>query len=60
MVEVPDEIKAELTFHFASRMEQVLDIVLGKEKLAQKAADLKVAQDKKAADKAAEKAAAST
>ena len=60
LVEVPDEIKAELTFHFASRMEQVLDIVLGKEKLAQKAADLKVAQDKKAADKAAEKAAAST
>ena len=60
LVEVPDEIKAELTFHFASRMEQVLDIVLGKEKLAQKAADLKVAQDKKAADKAAEKVAAST
>ncbi len=53
LVEVPEEIKAELTFHFASRMEQVLDIVLGKEKLAEKASELKIVQAKKAADKAA-------
>ena len=33
MVEVPDEIKQQLTFHFVSRMEEVLDLVLGAENL---------------------------
>ncbi|MED5369920.1 MAG: endopeptidase La [Myxococcota bacterium] len=52
LVEVPEEIKAELTFHFASRMEQVLDIVLGKEKLEAAAAALR---EKQAAKEAAAK-----
>ncbi len=34
MVEVPDEIKQQLTFHFVSRMEEVLELVLGAENLA--------------------------
>ncbi|MDG1482241.1 MAG: endopeptidase La [Myxococcota bacterium] len=31
--EIPDEIKAELTFHFCSRMEEVLKIALGEENI---------------------------
>ena len=31
--EIPDEIKAELTFHFCSRMEEVLKLALGEENL---------------------------
>ncbi|MCP4804842.1 MAG: endopeptidase La [Proteobacteria bacterium] len=42
LVEVTEEIQEELTFHFASRMEQVLDIVLGAENLKKKAAELAV------------------
>ena len=33
LIEVPDEIKNELTFHFVSRIEEVLDLTLGKENL---------------------------
>jgi ATP-dependent Lon protease len=31
--DVPDDVKAELEFHFCSRMEQVLELALGKEAL---------------------------
>ena len=50
LVEVPEEIQNDLTFHFASRMEQVLDIVLGSENLKKKAAELAMlkAQQKQA------------
>jgi len=48
MVEVPDEIKDELTFHFVARMEQVLDIVLGKENLIKHREAHQAAQAEKA------------
>ncbi|MCB9669366.1 MAG: endopeptidase La [Alphaproteobacteria bacterium] len=35
LIEVPDEIQRDLEFHFVSRMEEVLDITLGKEHLAE-------------------------
>ena len=38
--EVPDEIKEELEFFFCSRMEDVLDIALGKDNLDRKRAEL--------------------
>ncbi|MCB9680891.1 MAG: endopeptidase La [Alphaproteobacteria bacterium] len=41
LVEVPDEIKADLTFQFVSRMEEVLDLTLGKELLAQHKAEVR-------------------
>ena len=43
--EIPDEIKAELTFHFCSRMEEVLEIALGKENIetAREALELELA-----------------
>ena len=40
LVEVPDEIQSELTFHFCSRMEQVLDLVLGADNLKAKRAEI--------------------
>jgi ATP-dependent Lon protease len=53
LVEVPEEIQNELTFFFASRMEQVLDVVLGGEKLKAKAAELAAAKAAEEAEKAA-------
>jgi ATP-dependent Lon protease len=60
MVEVPDEIKEELTFHFVARMEDVLDLVLGKEnieehrkQLAQKRAEAEAIAKAEAAARAA-------
>ncbi len=38
--EIPDEIREELTFHFCSRMEQVLEIALGKDNIAARRAEL--------------------
>jgi len=35
LVEVPDEIKEDLTFEFVSRVEEVLDLALGKENLSE-------------------------
>jgi ATP-dependent Lon protease len=52
LVEVPEEIQAELEFFFASRMEEVLDVVLGADNLKAHKAELE-------AVRAAEKAAAS-
>ena len=43
LVEVPDEIQAELTFRFVSRMEEVLAITLGDERLAEARARLNAA-----------------
>ncbi len=53
LVEVPEEIQDELEFVFCSRMEQVLDRVLGKDNLQAKAAELATRQ---AAERAAEEA----
>jgi len=53
LVEVPEEVQEELTFHFCSRMEQVLDLVLGADNLKAKKAEIE-------AIKAAEKAAKSS
>jgi len=43
LVEVPDEIQEDLTFHFVSKMEEVLDITLGADALAE--ARKKLAED---------------
>ena len=48
LVEVPDEIKGELTFVFAARMEEVLETVLGRDRLDAKVAELKAAKAAKA------------
>jgi ATP-dependent Lon protease len=52
--EIPDEIKNDLEFHFCSRMEQVLEIALGREAIDAKKAELAL---EKAARKNAEAAA---
>ena len=57
MPEVPDEIKADLEFHFCSRMEQVLELALGAENLEQKRAQLAL---DRAAKQAADQAKANT
>ena len=36
LAEVPEEIQAEMTFHFVSRMEEVLNLVLGEKALKSK------------------------
>jgi ATP-dependent Lon protease len=51
LVEVPDEIQDDLRFSFCSRMEEVLDLALGKDKIEARRAELE-------AEKAARKAAA--
>jgi ATP-dependent Lon protease len=33
LLEVPDEVKNELTFHFARRLDDVLDITIGRENI---------------------------
>ena len=40
MVEVPEEIKKDLTFHFVTRVEEVLEIALGKDNLEEVRAKL--------------------
>ena len=52
--EVPDEVKAELEFFFCSRMEQVLDIALGKDKIAARRAELAAQQAEADAEATAE------
>ena len=51
--DVPDEIKDELEFFFCSRMEEVLDIALGKENLDQSRAALAERLAKEEAEEAA-------
>ncbi len=53
LVEVPDEIKAEMTFHFCSRMEEVLEYAFGKDALAKRKAEVLAEIEKRTA--AAEK-----
>ncbi len=53
LVEVPDEIRAEMTFHFCSRMEEVLEYAFGKDALAKRKAEVLAEIEKRAA--AAEK-----
>ncbi len=49
--DVPEEVRKEMEFFFCSRMEDVLDLALGKEKVAAKRADLalKIAAEEAAA-----------
>jgi ATP-dependent Lon protease len=49
LVEVPDEIKAEMTFHFCSRMEEVLEYAFGKDALAKRKAEVVAEIEKRAA-----------
>lgn len=49
--EIPDEIKAEMTFSFCSRMEEVLDIALGHDKIEARKAEVQAKKEaKKVAD----------
>jgi ATP-dependent Lon protease len=52
MPDVPDEIRAEMTFYFCSRMEEVLELALGVENLNKVKKDLKAKVKKAAAAKA--------
>jgi len=54
LVEVPDEIKKDLAFHFMSRMEEVLELALGKDELAE--VKLGLAKKRKDKDAAAKEA----
>jgi ATP-dependent Lon protease len=58
LVEVPDEIRDELTFQFVSRMEEVVDLALGAENVARARADLALRKQKRAAESAAPQATA--
>ena len=42
LVEVPKEIRDDMTFHFCSRMEEVLNLALGAEKIAERRQNLAV------------------
>ena len=50
---LPEEIQKELTFHFVSRMEEVLNLVLGEKGIKAKKAEL---QAKLAAEREAKRA----
>jgi ATP-dependent Lon protease len=54
MVEVPEEIQKEMTFHFCSRMEEVLAHALGEDKLAERRAKVDADIEAKKAAKQAE------
>jgi ATP-dependent Lon protease len=45
--EIPDEIKAEMTFSFCSRMEEVLDIALGHDKIEARKAEVEAKREAK-------------
>ncbi len=49
LVEVPKEILDEMTFHYCSRMEQVIDIALGAENIAERKATLQLELARRAA-----------
>ncbi len=57
--DIPPEIQSELTFHFCSRMEQVLEIALGKEALEARRAELEAELEERKARAAAAKVAES-
>jgi ATP-dependent Lon protease len=52
LVEVPDEIKNDLTFKFVSRMDEVLELALGKDELA----EVKIGLQKRRTDGAGKEA----
>jgi ATP-dependent Lon protease len=52
LLEVPDEIKESLEFIFVNRIEQMLDVTLGADKLAEARASLPARKAAKAAEKA--------
>jgi len=52
--EIPEEIQNDLTFHFCSRMEDVLEVALGKENLDARRAELEAELAARSAKKAAE------
>ncbi len=49
LVEVPREIRDDMTFHFCSRMEEVLDLALGAENIAERRLTLQVELARRAA-----------
>lgn len=49
LIEVPDEIKEELEFHFVSRIEEVIELNLGKEAIAEARERLALKKQKQAA-----------
>jgi ATP-dependent Lon protease len=53
MPDVPEEIRNEMSFHFCSRMEEVLDLALGVENLSKVKKELKAKGKKAAAAKGA-------
>ncbi|MCB9688919.1 MAG: endopeptidase La [Alphaproteobacteria bacterium] len=53
LVEVPDEIKNELSFHFVSRLEEVLDVALGSDAIASARSRLALKRQQEAAAKEA-------
>jgi ATP-dependent Lon protease len=58
LVEVPDEIKEDLEFEFVSRMEEVVELALGKEGLAKARKDLALRRQKRIAESTAPTASA--
>ncbi len=56
LTEVPDEIQNDLTFHFVARMEDVLELTLGADNLAEARKALALKRQKDAATKPAETA----
>lgn len=52
LTEVPDEIQEELTFEFVSRMEQVLELALGKDNIAEARKQLALRKQKRAVEAA--------
>jgi ATP-dependent Lon protease len=54
VVEVPEEIRNELTFEYVTRIEEVLDLALGKENLARVRTELALRKQAKAAAPVAE------
>jgi ATP-dependent Lon protease len=49
IVEVPKEIRDDMTFHYCSRMEQLLDLALGAENIAERKASLQLELARRAA-----------
>jgi ATP-dependent Lon protease len=50
LIEVPDEIRQDLEFEFVSRMEEVVELALGKNELAKARADLALRKQQRAAE----------
>ena len=57
VIEVPEEIRSVMTFEFVSRIEEVLELALGRDNLARVRSDLAIRRAAKAAGATAEKGA---